>query len=88
MDMGLTPNEDTCVRKLYRWGTMCYKFAFMKMSEEIKVRVDILTKAELIQIAQDEKRDLSDIVRFAIHDYKTQRARRQKQPELSLYAVS
>jgi hypothetical protein len=59
----------------------------MKMSEEIKVRVDLVTKGELIQIAEIEERDLSDIVRFAIRNLIIERKRRQRQPELSLYAV-
>ncbi len=44
-----------------------------KKSEDIKVRVDPLTKNTLIQIAESETLDLSDIVRFAIRDYVSRR---------------
>jgi antitoxin component of RelBE/YafQ-DinJ toxin-antitoxin module len=37
-------------------------------TEEIKVRVDPLSKSALIQIATEEQLDLSDIVRRALND--------------------
>lgn len=42
-------------------------------SEEIKVRVEPLSKLALLQIAQEEALDLSDIVRKAIRQFVAQR---------------
>ena len=40
-----------------------------KKSEDIKVRVDALTKRALVQIAEEELLELSDIVRRALYDF-------------------
>lgn len=61
-------------------GTMCTE---LKKKDDIKVRVDALTKSAFVQIANDEGLELSDIVRFALRDYLDRRVKQRdnsKQP--------
>ena len=62
----------------------------MKKSVDINVRVDVKMKGRMLEIAEEEKRDLSDVARFAFELYVADRERRklQQQPELRLYANS
>lgn len=48
---------------------MCTLFPCTMKTEEIKVRVEPITKATLNQLAQQECLDLSDIVRRALRDF-------------------
>lgn len=50
-------------------------------SEDIKVRVDPLTKSVLVQIADAELLDLSDVVRRALHDFVQKKTRVEKEPQ-------
>lgn len=51
-----------------------------KKTADIKVRVDALTKTVLIQIAEEDLLDLSDVVRHALKDFVQKRTAPQKRP--------
>lgn len=51
-----------------------------KKSEDIKVRVDPLTKVALREIAERETLELSDVVRHALRDFVRQKSQQQSQP--------
>jgi predicted transcriptional regulator len=57
-----------------------------KLTDEIKVRVDPLRKLQLQQVAEEEERELSDIVRRALGDFLDKRAATQRNQESNAYA--